>query len=88
MLQAIDRTLPSGQKSSRHRVGYLYGYACLSKYHRNKLLPLACQEGVAFAPGSSFYPSTRVMASVSCVFALSLSRRMALKRGSGVGEGH
>jgi GntR family transcriptional regulator/MocR family aminotransferase len=55
MLLAIDRHLPAGVRVVPPQGG-LFIWLCLPDHlSSEKLLPLACEEGVAFAPGSSFF---------------------------------
>jgi len=56
MLLAIDRYLPAGVSFDPPQGG-LFLWLCLPEnLSSDKLLPLACEEGVAFAPGDSFFP--------------------------------
>lgn len=56
MLQAIDRHLPDGIGVVPPQGGLFVWVRLPDPLSSEQLLPLACQEGVAFAPGSSFYP--------------------------------
>jgi GntR family transcriptional regulator / MocR family aminotransferase len=55
MLEAIDRRLPSEIHYVPPQGGLFIWLRLPSGLSSNKLLPLACQEGLAFAPGSHFF---------------------------------
>jgi len=56
MLAAIRRHLPEGVLVDPPQGGLFLWLRLPGKLASDALLPLACEEGVAFAPGSSFFP--------------------------------
>jgi GntR family transcriptional regulator/MocR family aminotransferase len=56
MLQAIDRFLPSGVHVTSPQGGLFIWLRLPEGVSSTELLPLACEQGVAFAPGPSFFP--------------------------------
>ena len=56
MLAAIRRHLPEGVSVEPPQGGMFLWLRLPGKLASDALLPLACEEGVAFAPGSSFFP--------------------------------
>jgi GntR family transcriptional regulator/MocR family aminotransferase len=56
LLQAIDRHLPDGRQVIPPQGGLFVWLRLPGKISTGALLPLACEEGVAFSPGSSFFP--------------------------------
>jgi GntR family transcriptional regulator/MocR family aminotransferase len=57
MLQAIDRYLPIGVQVVPPQGGFFVWLCLPNELSAEALLPLACEEGVAFSPGSRFFPS-------------------------------
>jgi GntR family transcriptional regulator / MocR family aminotransferase len=55
MLQAINRHLPAGVKVTPPQGGLFIWLGLPGKICATELLPLACEEGVAYAPGASFF---------------------------------
>ena len=56
MLAAIDRYLPAGVTMEPPQGGLFLWVHLPDGLSTDELLPLACEEGVAFAAGSSFFP--------------------------------
>ncbi len=56
MLQAIHRHLPASMELTPPQGGLFVWLRLPGGMTSQELLPLACQEGVAFAPGWTFYP--------------------------------
>ncbi len=56
MLAAIDRYLPAGISFDPPQGGLFLWLRLPEGLSAQELLPLACEEGVAFAPGNSFFP--------------------------------
>ena len=56
MLEAIDRYLPAGVSFDPPQGGLFLWLRLPENLSSEELLPLACEEGVAFAPGNSFFP--------------------------------
>jgi GntR family transcriptional regulator/MocR family aminotransferase len=56
MLQAIDRHLPTDVRVNPPQGGLLIWLPLPEDLSSEELLPLACEKGVAFAPGSTFFP--------------------------------
>jgi GntR family transcriptional regulator/MocR family aminotransferase len=56
MLSAVDHYLPAGVSFDPPQGGLFLWMRLPGNLSSDKLLPLACEEGVAFAPGSSFFP--------------------------------
>ena len=56
MLLAINRHLPAGVHVNPPQGGLFVWLRLPDHLSSEKLLPLACEEGVTFAPGSSFFP--------------------------------
>jgi GntR family transcriptional regulator/MocR family aminotransferase len=56
MLLAINRHLPAGVRVDPPQGGLFVWLRLPDNLSSEKLLPLACEEGVSFAPGSSFFP--------------------------------
>jgi len=56
MLAAIDRSLPAGVQVDPPQGGLFLWMRLPESLSADELLPLACEEGVDFVPGSSFYP--------------------------------
>ncbi len=56
MMFAIKRYLPAGVHADPPQGGLFVWLRLPDNLSSEKLLPLACAEGVAFAPGSSFFP--------------------------------
>jgi GntR family transcriptional regulator/MocR family aminotransferase len=56
MLRAIDRYLPAGFSANPPQGGLFVWLRLPDHLSSDELLPLACSEGVDFAPGSIFYP--------------------------------
>jgi GntR family transcriptional regulator/MocR family aminotransferase len=56
MLAAIDRYLPAGVSVEPPQGGLFLWLRLPDGLSSNELLPLACEEGVAFAPGNVFFP--------------------------------
>jgi GntR family transcriptional regulator/MocR family aminotransferase len=57
MLQAIDRYLPASAHVDPPQGGLFIWAQLPDNLSSEELLPLACEEGVAFAPGSTFFPN-------------------------------
>jgi GntR family transcriptional regulator/MocR family aminotransferase len=57
MLQAIDRFLPSGTHVTSPQGGLFIWLHLPEGISSAELLPLACDRGVAFAPGPAFFPA-------------------------------
>jgi 2-aminoadipate transaminase len=55
MLQAIDRRLPADIQLTPPQGGLFIWLRLPQDMSSEKLLPLACEEGMAFAPGSQFF---------------------------------
>jgi GntR family transcriptional regulator / MocR family aminotransferase len=60
MLQAIHRYLPTGVRFNPPQGGLFVWLELPDSISADQLLPLACQEGVAFAPGGQFFPDDSV----------------------------
>lgn len=59
MLKAIEHYLPTEMLHITPPQGGLFIWMCLNdNISAEKLLPLACEEGVAFTPGSNFFPNS------------------------------
>jgi 2-aminoadipate transaminase len=57
MLEAINRYLPAAATTSPP-LGGLFLWLCLPEHiAADALLPLACEEGMAFTPGCRFFPN-------------------------------
>jgi 2-aminoadipate transaminase len=56
MLLAVDRYLPAGVSYDPPQGGLFLWLRLPENLSSDELLPLACEEGVAFAPGDSFFP--------------------------------
>jgi GntR family transcriptional regulator/MocR family aminotransferase len=56
MLAAIDRYLPAGVSVDPPQGGLFLWLRLPENLASDELLPLACEEGVAFAPGNNFFP--------------------------------
>jgi 2-aminoadipate transaminase len=56
MLAAIARSLPAGVQVDPPQGGLFLWLQLPGGLSADELLPLACEEGVDFVPGSSFYP--------------------------------
>lgn len=56
MLQAIQRHLPTEVRFNPPQGGLFFWLELPGFISADQLLPLACQAGVAFAPGSQFFP--------------------------------
>jgi len=56
MLAAIDRYLPAGVSFEPPQGGLFLWLRLPEALSSEELLPLACEEGVAFAPGNAFFP--------------------------------
>lgn len=56
MLTAIERYLPAGVSYDIPQGGLFLWLRLEEGLSTDELLPLACEEGVAFAPGSQFFP--------------------------------
>jgi GntR family transcriptional regulator / MocR family aminotransferase len=56
MLEAIDRYLPAGVSFDPPQGGLFLWLRLPENLSSDELLPLACEEGVAFAPGNNFFP--------------------------------
>ncbi len=56
MLQAIDRYLPEGTAVTPPQGGLFVWVRLPAGISTSTLLPLACDEGVSFSPGSMFFP--------------------------------
>jgi len=56
MLAAIDRFLPAGVQVDSPQGGFFLWLRLPEGLSADELLPLACEQGVDFVPGSSFYP--------------------------------
>ena len=56
MLEAIDKHWPSGAQVNSPQGGLFIWLRLPSGLSSNELLPLACEEGTAFAPGRVFVP--------------------------------
>ncbi|HEX2981227.1 MAG TPA: PLP-dependent aminotransferase family protein, partial [Anaerolineaceae bacterium] len=56
MLQAIHRHLPARVRANNPLGGLFLWLTLPDGLSAEALLPLACQEGVVFSPGSTFYP--------------------------------
>ncbi len=56
MLAAIDRYLPAGVQSDPPQGGLFLWLRLPDQMSSDELLPLACEKGVNFAPGSRFFP--------------------------------
>jgi len=56
MVTAINRYLPAGVSFDPPQGGLHLWLRLPDDLSSDELLPLACQEGVAFAPGSSYFP--------------------------------
>ncbi len=56
MLAAIHRYLPAGVSIDPPQGGMFLWLRLPENLSSDELLPLACEEGVAFAPGNSFFP--------------------------------
>jgi GntR family transcriptional regulator/MocR family aminotransferase len=56
MLQAINRLMPDGVSAFPPQGGLFIWLKLPGHISAAKLLPLACEEGVAFSPGSGHYP--------------------------------
>lgn len=58
MLKAINHYLPTEMVHITPPLGGLFVWVCLAdNISAEKLLPLACEEGVGFTPGSNFFPN-------------------------------
>jgi GntR family transcriptional regulator / MocR family aminotransferase len=57
MLQAIDSHLPAGVAFDPPQGGLFLWLRLPENMSADELLPLACEEGVAFAPGNGFFPA-------------------------------
>jgi GntR family transcriptional regulator/MocR family aminotransferase len=55
MLQAINRHLPAGMHVAPPQGGLFLWLRLPDDLSADELLPLACEKGVAFAPGSDFF---------------------------------
>jgi DNA-binding transcriptional MocR family regulator len=55
MLQAIDRHLPAGVDVTPPHGGLFIWLRLPKGTSSTELLPLACERGVAFAPGTAFF---------------------------------
>ena len=56
MLAAIQRYLPAGVSVEPPQGGLFLWLRLPDGLSSDELLPLACEEGVAFAPGKNFFP--------------------------------
>jgi GntR family transcriptional regulator/MocR family aminotransferase len=56
MLAAIERYLPAGVTVDPPQGGLFLWLRLPEALSTDELLPLACEEGVAFAPGRSYFP--------------------------------
>jgi len=56
MLAAIQRSLPAGVSVETPQGGLFLWLRLPEALSTEELLPLACEEGVAFAPGKIFFP--------------------------------
>jgi GntR family transcriptional regulator/MocR family aminotransferase len=56
MLAAIERHLPAGSSVEPPQGGLFLWVHLPDSLSTDELLPLACEEGVAFAPGNNFFP--------------------------------
>jgi GntR family transcriptional regulator/MocR family aminotransferase len=56
MLLAVDRYLPAGVSFDPPQGGLFLWLHLPGDLSSNELLPLACDQGVAFAPGNGFFP--------------------------------
>jgi GntR family transcriptional regulator / MocR family aminotransferase len=56
MLEAIDRYLPAGVSFDPPQGGLFLWLRLPENLASEELLPLACEEGVAFSPGKAFFP--------------------------------
>jgi GntR family transcriptional regulator/MocR family aminotransferase len=56
MLQAVDRLMPDGVSAFPPQGGLFIWLKLPGHLSTAKLLSLACEEGVAFSPGSAHYP--------------------------------
>jgi GntR family transcriptional regulator/MocR family aminotransferase len=57
MLQAISRHLPAGAHINPPQGGLFIWLRLPDDLSSEELLPLACEKGVAFAPGGAFFPN-------------------------------
>ncbi len=56
MLEAIDHYLPAGVSFESPQGGLFLWLRLPDNLSADELLPIACEEGVAFAPGKAFFP--------------------------------
>jgi GntR family transcriptional regulator/MocR family aminotransferase len=56
LVRAINRYLPTGVSFENPQGGLFLWLRMPEDLSSEALLPLACEEGVAFAPGNSFFP--------------------------------
>jgi GntR family transcriptional regulator/MocR family aminotransferase len=56
MLEAIDHYLPAGVSFKSPQGGLFLWLRLPDNLSADELLPIACEEGVAFAPGKAFFP--------------------------------
>ena len=56
MLAAVDHYLPAGSSVEPPQGGLFLWVHLPDSLSTDELLPLACEEGVAFAPGNNFFP--------------------------------
>jgi GntR family transcriptional regulator/MocR family aminotransferase len=60
MLQAIERFLPADVYVTPPQGGLFIWLRLPKGISSTELLPLACEQGVAFAPGSTFFPEAHI----------------------------
>lgn len=59
MLSALAREMPEGTRWTTPRGGFFVWVTLPGEATSNALLPTAGQHGVAYLPGSAFYPDRR-----------------------------